>query len=700
MPKITKHSTISQASEFDETMVSTPTTFSDIQNNWARVFIEALAKRGVVTGLPNGTFRPDNSLTRGEYAAMIMKAFNKVQNKRTYIPFADVPSKHWAATAIQKAYETGFLSGFPDRLFRPDSRISRLDVLLSLVTGLELNLKIKPDLVAKLPQIYQDAATIPTYATNQVALATSAGFVSSYPNSKLLNPTLASLRADTTVFIYQALAYLGEVPKIPSNYLITVNPVTPTPSPTPITTPTNTVRVSHRREFRGAWVACVWNSDFPSQTGLTTQQQQAELLGIINKLQQLNFNALILQVRPEGDALYRSQLEPWSQWITGTQGKAPEPFYDPLEFAIAECRKRNIEVHAWFNPYRAKTSTKQGNLARPHIAVTNPDVVYEWGNQLWMDPGSKIVQDRAYNVIMDVVQRYDIDGIHLDDYFYPYPINGKSFPDDKTYSTYKANGGKLSLGDWRRENVNQMVQRLSQGIKTAKPGVKFGISPFGIYRPGQPAGITGLDAYDVLYADSKKWLEQAWVDYIAPQLYWRIEQTKQSYPVLLKWWTEVNPKQRHIYAGNNIGQLDGKTWKDEEIEKQVVISRNLGNSLSLGNIFFSISSITDNRQGIADKMQNVIYNRPALAPTMAWRNSNPPNPPTGLQVTNRKLNWNPATTADIRSWSLYRQSGDTWTIQRILSRGTNFATVQPGTYAVCAVDRLGNESLGSAIAVA
>lgn len=682
-------------------MVSTPTTFSDIQNHWARSFIEALAKRNILSGFPNATYRPDNSVTRAEYAAIIARAFTKIKKKRQYTPFVDVPTNSPASAAIQTAFETGFINGFPDNRFRPEARISRLEVLLSLVSGLEVGLKIRPDLVNSLSQIYDDAAQIPTYASNQVSIATSAELIASHPNVKLLNPNLAAIRSDIAVFIYQALVYLGEFPKIASIYLVSPRPsVNPSPTPTPMPTPTGTVRVSHRREFRGAWLACVWNSDFPSKAGLSGDQQKAELLTIITRLQQLNFNALIFQVRPEGDAAYQSQLEPWSAWFSGTQGQPPEPFYDPLAFAIAECRKRNIEVHAWFNPYRAKASTRQGNLARPHLALTNPDVVYEWGNQLWMDPGAKVVQDRAYNVMMDVLQRYDVDGIHLDDYFYPYPIQGKTFPDNKTYTAYRNAGGTLSLGDWRRENVNQMVLRLSQGIKATKPHAKFGISPFGIYRPGQPPGITGLDAFTELYADAKKWLEQGWIDYIAPQLYWRTDQTKQSYPALLKWWTEVNTKQRHVYAGNNIGQLDGKAWKNEEIEKQIKISRNLVNDLSLGNIFFSMKSINDNRQGIADTFKDSIYRTPALPPTISWRNSNPPSPPTGLQVTNRRLNWNPAANnQDIRSWTLYRKTGDTWTLQRVLSRGTNFATVEPGTYAVCAVDRMANESAGVAITV-
>ncbi|WP_392530801.1 family 10 glycosylhydrolase [Nostoc sp. C117] len=689
-------------------MVSITTPFSDIQNHWARLFITALAQRGIVSGLPNGTYRPDNSLTRAEFATIVANAFGIVSKKRQYVPFVDVPSSFWAAGAIQTAYEKAFISGFPDNTFRSANRITRTEVLVSLVAGLEIATKVKPDLLSTLPQIYQDAVQIPDYGKNHIAIATSAGLVVNFPNLKLLNPNLAATRADVAVIIYQALVYLGKAEKIASNYLVVSPIVTPTPTPTPIPTPTPTptpipagsVKLNHSREFRGVWVASVWNSDWPSKAGLSVAQQKAELTEIITKLQALNFNALIFQVRPEGDALYESQLEPWSGWITGTQGKAPEPFYDPLAFAIAECHKHNIELHAWFNPYRASTSTDPAKTVRPHIAVTNPEAVYLWKTQRWMDPGLKIVQDRAYNVILDVVKRYDIDGVHLDDYFYPYPIEGQSFPDDKTYAAYKASGGTLGLGDWRRDNVNKMIQRLSQGIKVTKPDVKFGISPFGIYRPGQPAGITGLDAYNVLYADSKKWLEQGWIDYIAPQLYWRTDQPQQSYPALLKWWTDVNTKQRHVYAGNNLTEPSNKSRESDEIEKQVKISRSEAGQLSLGNIFFNLSVLTENSQGIADKFQSLLYNKPALPPTMPWHDTTPPPPPTGLVVNNRKLSWEPGDNQPVRSWTLYRQTGDTWTIQRILSAGTTFATVQlAGTYAVCAVDRLANESLGTVITV-
>jgi uncharacterized lipoprotein YddW (UPF0748 family) len=669
-------------------MVSASTPFSDIQNHWAGLFIKALAQRNIVSGFPNGTFRPNNSMTRAEFAAIIGKAFSR-PTKRQYPGFVDVPTTHWAATFIQKAYETGFISGFPDNRFRPNDRVTRAQVLLSLVNGLEIGSKVKPDLIAALPQLYQDAAEIPSYAREVAAIATRAGLVANYPNVKILSPNLAATRADVVVSIYQALVYLEEVSPIQSNYIV----VPPKPGTIP-----PTVRVSHRREFRGVWLSVVWNGDWPSTPGLAVEQQKAELIGILNRLQALNFNALVLQVRPEGDALYASKFEPWSYWLTGTQGKAPEPVYDPLEFAIAECHKRNIELHAWFNPYRARTSTKIVPV-RPHIAVTNPEYVYKWGNQLWMDPGAKVVQDRAYNVMLDVVRRYDVDGIHLDDYFYPYPIEGKSFPDDKTYSAYKQAGGKLSLGDWRRDNVNQMVQRLSAGIKAAKPHVKFGISPFGIYRPGQPPQIKGLDAYDVLYADAKKWLEEGWVDYLAPQLYWKIDQTAQSYPVLLNWWTDINSQRRHIYAGNNLGQLDGNSWTIEEIEKQVEISRKMIGKLSFGNIFFSMSAFTENRQNIYNNFKSSAYAQLALVPMMPWQDTLAPIPPTGLDVKDRKLSWQAAENKDIRSWTLYKQNGANWTLERVFPGAIRVATLEPGTYALCAVDRMANESAGVVVSV-
>ncbi|MDX2244030.1 MAG: family 10 glycosylhydrolase [Leptolyngbyaceae cyanobacterium bins.302] len=660
-------------------MRATASQFSDIQNHWARAFIEGLAQRSIVRGFPDGNFRPEQGVTRAEFAVMLQVAFPRT-GTRPYVPFVDVPANFWAVSAIRWAYETGFMSGFPGQQFRPNDRIQRSHALLSLVMGLNLT----TNETVPLNSLYEDAAQIADWLRDAIVRATANQLVVNYPSVRRLRPTQPTTRAEVSAFIYQCLVASGQAPSIASPYIVQWSPV-------------QTVEVSHRREFRAVWVTAVWNKDWTSSPNLSTQQQQAEFIKILENLQATNFNAVILQVRPEGDALYQSSLEPWSNWLTGAQGRAPNPLYDPLAFAIAECHKRNLELHAWFNPYRARTSRNTVNV-QPHMAVTNPEAVYVWGTQLWMDPGLKLVQDRTYNVILDVTRRYDVDGIHLDDYFYPYPIAGQSFPDSKTYQTYQTNGGTLTLGDWRRNNVNQLVQRLGAGIRAAKPHVKFGISPFGIYRPGQPPGIQGLDAYDQLYADALKWLQQGWVDYLAPQLYWRIDPPAQSYPVLLNWWAANNPQQRHIYVGNNVGQLDGKAWELEEIERQIEITRQHPSSSVLGNIFFSMSTLLANREGVSDRFRSVTYRSPALAPVVSWLTAITPAIPIGVKVRNGQLSWNSAP-ANVRSWTLYRQTGSQWTVQQILPALVTNISLQPGTYALCAVNRLSQESRGVVVSV-
>ena len=456
--------------------------------------------------------------------------------------------------------------------------------------------------------------------------------------------------------------------------------------------------VEPQREFRGAWVASVANIDWPSRSGLSVERQQAELLGILDRMQELNLNALVLQIRPAGDALYASELEPWSSWLTGTQGQAPQPYYDPLAFAIAESHKRNIELHAWFNPYRAQNADTY-SLAADHMARKFPQYAYRYGDLLWMDPGAEEVQDQTYNVILDVVRRYDVDGIHLDDYFYPYPQGGLDFPDDRTYNAYRNKGGTLTRGDWRRDNVNRLVERLYTGVHAVKPHVKFGISPFGIYRPGQPAGIEGMDQYAQIYADPKLWLERGWVDYMAPQLYWPIDRYAQSYPVLLDWWLSNNPNRRHIYAGNYLSQIDGAGWPVSEFQRQVDISRQGADRLSLGNIFFSMKMFSNNRQGVNDVFKASVYPTPALTPKMEWLDALAPNPPSQVQATSNLIRWDGDDSGDVRSWSLYYKKGQTWSLWKVLNAETVSVTVPPGVYAVTAVDATANESPAAVIEV-
>ena len=304
------------------------------------------------------------------------------------------------------------------------------------------------------------------------------------------------------------------------------------------------------REFRAVWVATVDNIDWPSKRTLGTDEQKAELITLLDRAASTGLNAVIFQVRPAGDALYESSIEPWSEYLTGRQGKAPSPLWDPLAFAVKEAHARGLELHAWFNPYRAKHPSAKGPLARSHLSRTNPSLVKTYGTHLWMDPGEPAVRARTLKVVLDVVKRYDIDGVHLDDYFYPYKekrTNGSTdFPDDASFKKYRKAGGDLDRDDWRRSNVDKLIEAMHVGIAKTKPWVKFGISPFGIWRPGNPESVVGFDAYTQLYADSRKWLRAGWVDYFTPQLYWAIAPEKQSYPKLLAWWAGQNEKGRHL----------------------------------------------------------------------------------------------------------------------------------------------------------
>src|SRR5665213_926532 len=316
-----------------------------------------------------------------------------------------------------------------------------------------------------------------------------------------------------------------------------------------------------QREFRGLWVATVNNIDWPSQRGLDSAHQKQELLAILDRAAALHFNVVVLQVRASCDAFYESKIEPWSEYLTGRMGQAPSPFYDPPQFAVAEAHKRGLELHAWFNPYRVRMRDLKTPVAHNHVSVKHPGWVRTYGPFLWLDPAEPSARDYSLKVVMDVVRRYDIDGVHLDDYFYPYPEKANdreiNFPDDVLWQRYRGQGGKMSQADWRRENVDRFVQTVYQAIKKEKPWVKFGISPFGIWRPYQPPPISGFDAYDKLYCDSRQWLAEGWLDYCAPQLYWPVEQKAQSFPVLLQWWAGQNLRHRTLLAGMKVGG-----WKD------------------------------------------------------------------------------------------------------------------------------------------
>jgi uncharacterized lipoprotein YddW (UPF0748 family) len=374
------------------------------------------------------------------------------------------------------------------------------------------------------------------------------------------------------------------------------------------------------REFRAAWVATVDNIDWPSKKDLSTEQQKAELLTIIKKSADLKLNALVFQIRPSCDALYESKLEPWSEYLTGLQGKAPSPMWDPLQYAVSEAHARGIEMHVWFNPYRANHRVQKGPLASNHIGITNPDVVKKYDGYLWMDPSEPFVQKRSLDVIIDVVKRYDIDGVHIDDYFYPYPDKTKTpFPDAPSYARYKANGGSLGIGDFRRQSVDGFIEKLYKEIKKAKRHVKFGISPFGIYRPGIPEGIkAGVDQYDELYADAQKWLVEGWCDYYSPQLYWPIAQKPQSYRTLLDYWVAQNPKKRHVWPGLYTGRTSPTegNWKPDEVINQIRLSR--AKQTTAGNVHFSFKCLQGDFNGIATGLKQSVYNIDSFVPASPW----------------------------------------------------------------------------------
>lgn len=452
-----------------------------------------------------------------------------------------------------------------------------------------------------------------------------------------------------------------------------------------------------QREFRAAWTASVYNIDWPTSRTLTTSQQQTEIRNLLDKLVQLNMNAVFVQVRPQCDAFYNSSQEPWSEYLTNVMGNAPNPFYDPLDYWIQQGRLRGVQVYAWVNPYRAKAGT--GTVGTPsHITNSRPDLVQTYGTNKWLDPGHPDAIAYSSFAVMDIVNRYDVDGIVFDDYFYPYPVSGETFDDDATYNTYVGGGGTLSRSDWRRQNVNNFVQNTYTNIKNAKPWVKFGIAPFGIWRPGNPAGVTGLDAYASIYADSKKWLNQGWCDIFSPQLYWRISSTGQPYGALLNWWVSQNTLGRLVAPSNAVSNLVNG-WPAQEIVDQINLTRaNVG---SKGNVHYSIKYFRDNTSSITTTLQSGVYANDCLIPAFTWLdNQAPPRPFVRMSQSGSTCTFNISQgSGEAAQWfAIYTRYGNTWTTEVIpaatpvFSRATSNANGKLYTVYVSAVDRNGIES--------
>ncbi len=443
------------------------------------------------------------------------------------------------------------------------------------------------------------------------------------------------------------------------------------------TTPVNSTHPKIEREFRGAWVASVANINWPSRPGLSVDVMKSEAIYLLDLLSETNFNAVVLQVRPQADALYNSDLEPWSYYLTGEQGKAPDYNFDPLQFWIDEAHKRGIELHAWLNPYRAHHTTG-GKISDHSVVKKKPEMVLELKNGYWwFDPSLKETQEHSFNVVMDIVKRYDVDGIHFDDYFYPYPDynNGEDFPDHKSWEQYQNSGGKLSRGDWRRKSVNDFISKVYTSIKKEKPHVKFGLSPFGIWRPGYPNSIQGFDQYDVLYADAKKWLNEGWIDYFTPQLYWPINQIPQSFPVLLGWWNNENTKNRFIWPGMSIGRLSGERQLDEVLN-QIMITRGM-NSDAPGTIHWSIAPLVNN-DSLRIDLKNGPYRTLAMVPEMTWgkieKKALSPDLRIEYQRNGTILINSEMVNKDISKWVVYTKYGESWSV-RFFNRETNIFPV-------------------------
>ena len=377
-----------------------------------------------------------------------------------------------------------------------------------------------------------------------------------------------------------------------------------------------------KREFRAAWIQSV-NGQF---RGMPTEKLKQNLIGQLNSLQKAGINAIIFQVRPEADALYASRLEPWSRFLTGVQGKAPEPYWDPMQFMIDECHKRGMEFHAWINPYRTKTTLKS-ELAPNHVYNIHPEWFVTYGDQLYFDPALPESRRHICMVVSDIVSRYDVDAIHMDDYFYPYPIKGKDFPDDASFARF--GGGFSNKGDWRRSNVNVLIKKLHETIREIKPWVKFGVSPFGIYRneSSDPLGskTKGLQNYDDLYADVLLWAREGWIDYNIPQIYWHIGHPVADYETLVKWWAR-NTENRPLFIGqsvmNTVQNADPKNPSINQLPRKMALQRayqTIG-----GSCQWSASAVVENVGKYRDALIAEYHKYPALPPVFDFMDNEAP----------------------------------------------------------------------------
>ncbi|MBO0780816.1 MAG: family 10 glycosylhydrolase [Ktedonobacteraceae bacterium] len=477
------------------------------------------------------------------------------------------------------------------------------------------------------------------------------------------------------------------------------------------------------RQLRAVWIATVVNVDWPSRPGLAVAAQKQEFLHLLDALQSMHMNALVAQIKPTADAFYPSQYGPWSEYLTGVQGR--DPGYDPLAFMLEETHKRNIEFHAWFNPYRVSMQSNPDKLSASHPAHQHPDWLISYGGRLYYNPGLPEAREFIIASILEVVQRYDIDAVHMDDYFYPYPVAGKDFPDEAAWQRYGV-GKFANKGDWRRDNVNRLIQELASAIKRVKPYVKLGISPFGVWRnkATDPSGSdtkAGAQNYDDLYADTRTWIRNGWLDYIAPQIYWNIGLAAAAYDKLVDWWSKEVAKQRvHLYIGQGAYKIhaDNAAW-DNPGEMPNQLKLNLQYSAIKGSIFFSMKSLLNNPLGIKDRLSDDIYKQPVLIPEMPWLGGSAPQSVTlnQAQATTQgvELRWEDRPQNTTAYYAIYRLEGEQgqhtphaanapYLLATVRKRSEQVqqslidTTAQAGktyTYYVTALDRLHHESTAS-----
>jgi len=463
-----------------------------------------------------------------------------------------------------------------------------------------------------------------------------------------------------------------------------------------------------KREFRGAWIQCV-NGQF---LGMSTQTMQQTLAYQLDELKKDGVNAIIFQVRPECDALYQSSMEPWSRFLTGAQGKSPSPYWDPLAWMVEQCHKRGMELHAWINPYRAKTKTTK-ELASSHVAIRHPEWVFSYDGQFILNPGIPECRDYICNVVADIVRRYDVDGLHMDDYFYPYPVAGQSIDDGRQFRAY--NNGIKDIGDWRRYNVNVFIKQMYETIKSVKPWVKFGVAPFGIYRNKKSSPIgsntNGLQNYDDLYADVLLWVNNGWVDYNVPQLYWEIGHKAADYETLIRWWN-THAGKRHLYIGEDIERTTKKADMKNPNINQMPAKYRLHNEMNnvKGTVLWYAKAAVDNIGNYGMVLRNSYWKNPALQPEMPFIDDKAPKKVRKMKVINTEdgpvLFW---TAPKGKGWKdeavkyvVYRfGQGEQVNINDpskivAITNNTFYNIKENGraVYVVTALDRMSNESKG------